>query len=140
LFVLAGLAIGFVAGLVHETFPAGLVALVGAWLIAKDWRDLTGRRRDTAAWRFGLHRYPLPLRTLRRTDPLPLLIALAAAAIALVDLLSALTPNVRWRGHLLLRIEPLSELRVFHPLAIPVAVSCLSALITCIGGGCGRCS
>src|SRR5205814_9559329 len=70
----------------------------------------------------GLHRRPLALRRFRHADPLPLLIAVAAAAIALVDLLSALTPNVRWRGHLLLKIEPGQELRVFHALAIPVAV------------------
>src|SRR6266487_741593 len=58
LLVLVGLAIGFAVGLVHETLPAALAALAGAWLVAKDWRDLTRRRRDTAAWRLGLHRYP----------------------------------------------------------------------------------
>jgi lysyl-tRNA synthetase class 2 len=68
-----------------------------------------------------LHRHPFPLRTFRRADPLPLLVALAAAAIATVDLVSALTPNVAWRGHLLLKIEAVQELRVFHALAIPVA-------------------
>jgi lysyl-tRNA synthetase class 2 len=120
--VLLVLAIGAIAGRVHDTLPTGLAAAVGVWLIVKDWRDLTPRRRDTAAWRLGLHRRPFALRRFRRADPLPLLIALAAAAIALVDLLSALTPNVRWRGHLLLKIEPVQELRVFHALAIPVAV------------------
>jgi lysylphosphatidylglycerol synthetase-like protein (DUF2156 family) len=50
-----------------------------------------------------------------------LIVALAAAAIATVDLVSALTPNVAWRGHLLLKIEAVHELRVFHALAIPVA-------------------
>src|SRR5207244_8430681 len=44
------------------------------------------------------------------------------AAIAAVDLVSALTPNVGWRGHLLLRVEGVQELRVFHALAVPVAV------------------
>ena len=121
LIVLLVLAIGAIAGRVHDTLPTGLAAGVGLWLIVKDWRDLTPRRRDTAAWRLGLHRRPLALRRFRPADPLPLLIAAAAAAIALVDLLSALTPNVRWRGHLLLKIEPVQELRVFHALAIPVA-------------------
>ncbi|HZC29521.1 MAG TPA: hypothetical protein VE269_07245, partial [Gaiellaceae bacterium] len=81
LLVLVGLAMGSAAGLVHDTLPAALAALAGVWLVAKDWRDLTRRRRDTAAWRLGLHRYPLALRTLRRADPLPFLIATAAAAI-----------------------------------------------------------
>jgi hypothetical protein len=58
------------------------------------------------------------------------LTALAAAAIATVDLLSALTPNVRWRGHLLLHVEGVQELRVFHALAIPVGVVLLIPLST----------
>src|ERR671936_257897 len=122
LLVLVALAFGALGGLVNDGFPAALAAFAGLWLIAKDWRDLTSHRRDTAAWRLGLHRRPHPLRTFRKADPLPLLTALAAAAIASVDLLSALTPNVRWRGHLLLRVEGVQELRVFHALAIPVAV------------------
>jgi len=121
-FVLLLLGLGAAAGHVHDTLPAVLAAAAGLWLIAKDWRDLTPRRRDTAAWRLGLHRHPLALRRFRRADPLPLLASVAAAAIALVDLLSALTPNVSWRGHLLLKIEPVQELRVFHALAIPVAI------------------
>jgi len=120
--VLLLLGLGVAAGRVHDTLPTGLAAGVGFWLIAKDWRDLTPRRRDTAAWRLGLHRRPLALRRFRRADPLPLLVSVAAAAIALVDLLSALTPNVSWRGHLLLKIEPVQELRVFHALAIPIAI------------------
>jgi lysyl-tRNA synthetase class 2 len=43
--------------------------------------------------------------------------------IATVDLLSALTPNARWRGHVLLRVEAVQELQVFHALAIPVAAT-----------------
>src|SRR5205823_2231265 len=123
LIVLLGLTLGALLGLVHDSFPAALAALAGLWLIAKDWRDLTRHRRDTSAWRLGLHRHPHPLRTFRRADPLPLLVALAAVAIAGVDLLSALTPNVAWRGHLLLQLEPVGELQVFHALAIPVAVT-----------------
>lgn len=119
--VLAALAIGALVGVVHDSFTAALVVLIGVWLIAKDWRDLTHHRRDTAAWRFGLHRRPHPLRTFRRADPLPLLIALAAAVIAAADLVSAVTPNVRWRGRALTHIEAVHELSVFHALAVPVA-------------------
>ena len=119
--VFAALGIGALAGLVHDTFPAALVVLVGLWLIVKDWRDLTTHRRDTAAWRLGLHRHPHPLRTFRPADPLPLLTALAAAAIAAADLVSAVTPNVRWRGHVLSHVEAVRELSVLHALAVPVA-------------------
>jgi lysyl-tRNA synthetase class 2 len=125
--VLAALAIGAAAGMVHDGFPAALVVLVGVWLIAKDWRDLTPHRRDTAAWRLGLHRRPHPLRTFRRADPLPLLTALAAAAVATADLISAVTPNVRWRGRTLSHLEAVHELSVFHALAVPVA----AVLLTC---------
>ena len=111
-----------IAGVMRDTTATAVVLAAGLWLIAKDWRDLTTKRRDTAAWRLGLHRRPHALRTFRRADPLPLLVALAAATVATVDLLSALTPNARWRGHLLLKVEPLAELRVFHALAVPVAI------------------
>jgi lysyl-tRNA synthetase class 2 len=122
LLILLGLGVGALLGHVIDSLPTALAAAAGAWLIVKDWRDVTPRRRDTTAWRIGLHRHPHALRELRHADPLPLLVAVAAAAIAVVDLLSALTPNVRWRGHLLLKIEAVQELRVFHALAIPVAV------------------
>ena len=119
--VLAALGVGALAGFVHDSFPAALVVVVGIWLIAKDWRDLTHHRRDTSAWRFGLHRHPHPLRTFRRADPLPIVIALAAAVIAAADLISAVTPNVRWRGRALAHIEAVHELSIFHALAVPVA-------------------
>jgi hypothetical protein len=31
----------------------------GAWLVIKDWPDLFPSTRDTACWRFGIHRPPL---------------------------------------------------------------------------------
>ena len=120
--VLIALAGGAVAGVVHDAFPVALATTAGVWLVAKDWRDLTSHRRDTAAWRLGLHRRPHPLRAFRRADPLPLIVAVAAAAIAAVDHFCALTPKIAWRGHLLLHLAPIAELRVFHALAIPVAV------------------
>jgi lysyl-tRNA synthetase class 2 len=123
--VLAALAVGAVAGLAHAGVTAAVVALLGVWLIAKDWRDLTPHRRDTAAWRLGLHRRPHPLRTFRRADPLPLLTALAAAVIATADLVSAVTPNVRWDGSTISQLEAVQELSVFRALAIPVAAGLL---------------
>ena len=49
--------------------------------------------------------------------------AAVAAAFAVINLLSALTPNIRWRGHLLLKIEAVKELHVFHALAIPASIA-----------------
>src|SRR5205085_10199917 len=45
--------------------------VLGAWLIAKDWRDIPARSRDTASWRVGLHVRFAPLRALRYSDGLP---------------------------------------------------------------------
>ena len=55
-----------------------LAAVVGVWLVAKDWRDLVPSKRDSASWQLGLHRRATPLRGLRRSDSLPTLAALAA--------------------------------------------------------------
>jgi lysyl-tRNA synthetase, class II len=122
-----GLAMVFGAGVaaaserVHPMLAIGLLASVGVWLVLKDWHDLVPSRRDTAAWSLGLHRRPLPLRQLRRADPMPTLAAVVATVVALVNLASTLTPNVEWRGHALLRLEPIAAMRVSHALAIPAA-------------------
>ncbi len=39
--------------------------------------------------------------------------------MGLVNIASALTPNIRWRGHLLLQLEGVSAMQVFHALALP---------------------
>jgi lysyl-tRNA synthetase class 2 len=123
--ILLAVAISALVGFVHFTFTAVVATLAGLWLIAKDWHDLVPSRRDTAAWRLGLHRRPHPLRTLRRGDPLPILAALAAVLVAAINLASAFTPNVAWRGHALLNLEPLAALRASHALAIPAAAMLL---------------
>ncbi len=56
---------------------------------------------------------------LRIADRVPTLAALAAALIGLINIASALTPNIRWRGHLLLEFEPVEAMRLFHALALP---------------------
>jgi lysyl-tRNA synthetase class 2 len=119
--VLGALAVGVLSGFVDWGFSAFFAAFAGLWLIVKDWRDLTSHRRDTAAWRLGLHRHPAPLRVFRRADPLPVIAALGCAAIAFAELNAALSPNVHWRGHLLTNARVMQQLRVFHELAIPAA-------------------
>ena len=55
----------------------------------------------------------------RLSHHVPGLAAAAAAFIGLLNIASALTPNMRWRGHLLLQFEPLEAMRLFHALALP---------------------
>jgi lysyl-tRNA synthetase class 2 len=43
----------------------------------------------------------------------------------LVNIASALTPTIRWRGHLLLQYEPLEAIRLFHALALPAGAALL---------------
>ena len=56
---------------------------------------------------------------------LPAVAALAAALVGLVNIGSALTPNIRWRGHLLLGFEPVQGMRLFHALALPAGAALL---------------
>ena len=56
-----------------------VASILGAWLVVKDWPDLTQRGRDTAAWGLGLHRRPLPLRPARHLDDVPVVAAIATA-------------------------------------------------------------
>ena len=120
--VVAGaLAAALAAGL---SIPVEAMGVVGVWLTAKDWHDLFPSRRNTAAWRVGLHRLP---GALRRAAWLPRLTAGAAGILGLVNLASALTPNVAWRGHLLLALEPVEAVPILHVLAVPASVLLLVA-------------
>src|SRR5207253_8770898 len=76
--VLAALAVGSFFDLVDLGLATGLAALVGVWLVAKDWRDLVPSKRDSATWQMGLHRRAAPLRGLRRADSPAARAALAA--------------------------------------------------------------
>jgi len=104
-----------------------MLVLAAGWLVIKDWRDLFPALRDTASWRLWVHRVPAPLRERRRLERLPTLTAAVALAVGVVNLGSALTPNVAWRGHLLLQVEPVELVPLFHTLAVPASV----ALIVC---------
>ena len=56
---------------------------------------------------------------------MPALAAVAAAMVGAINLASALTPNIRWRGHLLLEFEPVEAMRLFHALALPAGAALL---------------
>jgi lysylphosphatidylglycerol synthetase-like protein (DUF2156 family) len=56
---------------------------------------------------------------------IPRLGAAITALVGLVNIASALTPNIRWRGHLLLQFEAVETMRVFHALALPAGAALL---------------
>ena len=123
----SALLLGLIAAaLTHRVDRDGHIAMAGllggAWLVAKDWRDLLPSQRDTAAWSLGLHPRPHPLRVLRRAAVLPRLAALAAVLAGLVNLASAVTPGIAWRDHLLLQVTPLAALRISHAIAVPASM------------------
>jgi lysyl-tRNA synthetase class 2 len=124
--LVALLGVGAALGGVRVGAGSILVGVAAAWLIAKDWRDLIPSKRDTAAWRIGLHRRPAPLRALRRSDFLPPLAALAAFSVGLVDLISTVTPNDGWRQRLLSGLVSTEEMRLFHALALPAAAALMA--------------
>ena len=124
LLVLLGLdAVGVLTG----GLLAYALGFLGAWLIAKDWRDLTGAQRDTGAWRLGFHRPPSELRPTRRGDWVPKLSSLVVAATAVASFTSAVVPNIAWRGHLVRSLTIVHVAAVFHAAVIPVS----SALLVC---------
>jgi lysyl-tRNA synthetase, class II len=102
-------------------WTGGLFA-VGVWMLAKDARDILPHTRDTGTWRVGIHVRFAPLRAIRYADGLPSLAGAVAFAIGVVNLASAVTPNVRWRGHLLLQLVPLREVPLFHAFAVPASL------------------
>src|SRR5947209_7960842 len=72
-----------------------------------------------------------PIRPFRLAVPprlslaVPPLAALVAAVVGLINIASALTPNIRWRGHLLLSLEPVQAVRLFHALCLPAGAALL---------------
>ena len=102
-----------------------LAATVGTWLVAKDWRDLTRSGRDTAAWRLGFHRKPTLVQSPRRGDWVPTVAAVVVAATAIASIISAVTPNVAWRGHVIAHLGIVQLAAVFHAAVIPIAATLL---------------
>ncbi len=56
--VLAVLLLGGFTGLWELTRRTEVAALLGTWLVGKDWRDLFPSKRNTSAWSLLLHRVP----------------------------------------------------------------------------------
>ena len=51
--------------------------------------------------------------------------ALAASLIGVVNVASAVWPGLSWRGHLLLDVEPVQAIRLFHAFALPSGAALL---------------
>ena len=120
--VLLVLALGAAFDKVDPGLAPAVAVLLGLWLVAKDWRDLVPSQRDTASWRLGLHGRAAPLRAVRRSDPLPKLAALGTALAGVINLASAVTPNIGWRHHVLLQFAPFEALRLSHAAAVPASL------------------
>jgi lysyl-tRNA synthetase class 2 len=120
--LLLALTVGGFFHRVGDGLGTGVAVAAGMWLILKDWRDLFAGHRDTTAWRLGLHVQFHPLRAVQRADPLPKLAALTAALAGLVNLASAVTPNIAWRNHVLLHVEPFETLKLSHAAAVPASL------------------
>ena len=118
------------AGLEHHSEVLMVATALGVWLVAKDWRDIFPSKRDTASWRLGIHRRATPLRRVRKSESLPSLAALLTLSVAIVNLVSTLTANVPSRTRILVQVEPLSALPVFHVLALPAAAAL--AVVACV--------
>lgn len=56
---------------------------------------------------------------------LPRLTAALVGLAGLVNIASALAPDIRWRGHLLLQVEALETIKFFHALALPAGAALL---------------
>src|SRR5439155_18905251 len=91
---------------------------VGIWLLVKDWRDLVPAWRDERAWRAGLHRPPRPLREARRADWLPPLTGWLAGVVGVVNIASALTPDLGDRARLVRHLTPHAVPVLAHAFAL----------------------
>ncbi len=64
----------------------------------------------------------------RRPGWPPRLASLSALVVGLVNLASTLTPNLSWRGHVLLELEGIDAVPIFHALALPAGAGlCLAS-------------
>jgi lysyl-tRNA synthetase class 2 len=123
--VLLAVAAGLLTDLWQPGIPAVIALVVGLWLVVKDWRDVFARTRDTAVWTLGIHRRALALREVRRADWLPAALGVAAVIVGAVNVASALTPNARWRDHLIAGVEPAEAVPAFHAFALPSGAALL---------------
>jgi lysyl-tRNA synthetase, class II len=137
----AGLVVGLTALLAARVLALdeATIALLGLglWLFVKDRHDLSPARRDRCAWSWGSHRLPTArLRPQARGEWLPPVAAGFAALTALINLDSALMPDLHGRGRLLSHLgQVLSRVAIddvqpwSHALAVPLSGALLLASV-----------
>ncbi len=85
--------------------------------------------RQAKSGRLGRRRRFAPLRQPGWSEAIPSIAAVLALAVALVNIVSALTPHVPWRIRVVTSFEPLAALPVIHAVALP-AGACLAVIAT----------
>jgi lysyl-tRNA synthetase class 2 len=111
-----------VAGIGIPAEMLAATALLGAWMVIKDWRDIVPAQRDTATWSVAIHRRRPLLREVRRGAWVPACLAWLAATVGIVNIASALTPDLPGRAAIL-REAGIGHLAgPAHALALPVGV------------------
>jgi lysyl-tRNA synthetase class 2 len=125
--VLTAVAFGVDVDVLRAGWESGIAVTLASWLIVKDWNDLFPSRRDTSSWRIGLHRKVSDLRHRPRGDWLAPLTSFSVFAVGAVNVASTLTPNVSWRGKLLLDVKLVHVVPVFHALNLQAGIALVIA-------------
>jgi lysyl-tRNA synthetase class 2 len=99
------------------------LAALGGWMVVKDWRDFFPSLRDRAAWSAGVHRPRMALRAVRRGDRLPGALGLLAVVAALVNVASALTPDLAERTRMVRGLVPPDVVPAAHALVLPAGAA-----------------
>jgi lysyl-tRNA synthetase class 2 len=116
------LALALLSTAADAFLRAGTLAVLGAWLVAKDYNDLFPSRRNTTAWNLGFHRRPLALRARHRAAGLPGLCAALTVAVGAINVGSALTPELPARASLLAQLAPGELVLAAHAFVLPAGV------------------
>ncbi len=126
MFGLVALVVFLTPAAIDHAFPlhlGALFGLVGAWLVAKDWRDLVPSLQNTGAWRVGIHRRPAPLAIARRGSAVPPLLGFAAAVVGAIDVVGALTPRLLDRLPSVLQRVPGEWLTLGRAAVVPAGLA-----------------
>ena len=113
---LVGIVAAMFADVIQPSDGIALLALAGIVVVAAEVRALAPHlfRPTVPAGVFALP---------ARRPGLPLIVATATLLVAAVNVASALTPNIGWRGKLLLQLEPISGIPIFHQMALPLSLA-----------------
>ena len=112
---LIGTVAAIFAGAIHPSDGLALIAVAAIVVAVAELRALFPRQ-------FGTVIQPVAGALRPRKPGLPLVVSAATLVVAVVNAVSALTPNIAWRGRVLLQVEPISGVPIFHQVALPLSV------------------